>query len=123
MQRAVAKAHSAAPREAVWRLVSDRSDSAMWGDWKETRLEREGARPPDGVGAIRVLVSRQRGLNGKPVVSREEVVTYDPPERLQYKLLAGLPLRDYVGTITLAEAGDGGTDITWGSQFDTKIPL
>jgi len=123
MQRVEAKAHSNATRETVWRLVSDGSDWSTWGAWRETRLEREGNPPPDGLGAVRVLVSEQRGLSGRPVVSREEVVTNDPPQRLEYSLLSGLPLRDYRGTIELADAPGGGTDITWSSRFDGRLPL
>jgi hypothetical protein len=119
MQTVEAQAHSSASREAVWRLVADVSSWSRWGAWRETGLEREGTPPPDGVGAIRVLKSETR----RPVVSREEVVVFEPPSRLQYKLLSGLPLRDYRGTITLADAPGGGTDITWRSEFDAKIPL
>ena len=123
MQRVEARAHSSAGREAVWRLVSNGAGWSEWGAWRETHLEREGAPPPDGVGAVRVLASDRRGLDGRRVVVREEVVAYEPPERLEYKLLSGLPLRDYRGTVELADAADGGTDITWRSQFDAKVPL
>jgi hypothetical protein len=103
--------------------VSDGSGWSRWGAWRETSLEREGSPPPDGVGAIRVLVSEARGLTGRHIVSREEVTEYDPPSRFGYKLLSGLPLRDYNASITLADAPGGGTDITWQSQFDGKLPL
>jgi hypothetical protein len=56
-------------------------------------------------------------------VSVEEVTEFDPPSRLGYKLLSGLPLRDYNASITLTDAPSGGTDITWRSQFEGKFPL
>ncbi len=68
---------------------------------------------------MKVLTSENR----RPVVSREEVTVFEPPARFGYKLLSGLPLRDYNASITLTEASDGGTDITWRSQFDSKYPL
>ena len=101
MQVVEAKARSAAPREKV------------------SELEREGTPPPGGLGAVKALTSETR----RPIVSREEVTVFEPPSRFGYKLLSGLPLRDYNAAITLTEAGGGGTDITWRSQFDGKYPL
>ena len=119
-QKVEAFAHSDAPREEVWRLVSDASGWSRWGGWTETKLEREGSPPPDGVGAIRVLTSQTR----RPIVSREEVTEYEPPSRFAYKLLSsGLPLRNYNASITLTQADMGGTDITWRSEFDSQVPL
>ncbi len=114
-----AHAHSGASRETVWELVADGRGWWRWGAWRSSELEREGNPPPDGVGAVRVLTSETR----RPVVSREEVVEFEPPSRLTYKLLSGLPLRDYRGTVTLEALGDGGTEITWHSEFEPKIPL
>lgn len=114
-----AKAHSTAPREAVWRLVEDAPGWSRWGAWSSVELEREGGPPPGGLGAIKVLKSETRPA----VTSREEVTVFEPPSRFGYKLLSsGLPLRDYDATIMLEDAG-GGTDITWRSQFNPKIPL
>jgi uncharacterized protein YndB with AHSA1/START domain len=120
MQVVEAKAHSTAPREAVWELVADAPGWSRWGAWSESTLEREGTPPPGGLRAVKVLRSETR----RPVVSREEVTAFEPPARFGYKLLSsGLPVRDYDATITLAQAGEGGTDITWRSQFNPKIPL
>jgi hypothetical protein len=122
-QQVQASARSSAPREQVWKVVSDGSGWWRWGAWRETRLEREGSPPPDGLGAIRVLVSEARGPTGRPVTSREQVTEYDPPSRFGYELLSGLPLRDYNASITLSDAAGGGTDIVWRSRFDAKLPL
>jgi Polyketide cyclase / dehydrase and lipid transport len=110
------KAHSAADREAVWRVVANAPSWSRWGAWQKAELEREGDPPPGGVGAIKALARR-------PLVSREEVTVFEPPSRFGYRLLSGLPLRGYEATITLDEAAGGGTDITWRSQFEPKIPL
>ena len=114
-----AKAQSAAPREAVWALVADARGWSRWGAWRSSELEREGTPPPGGLGAIKALTSGRR----RPIVSREEVTAFEPPARFGYRLLSGLPLRNYEASITLAEAPGGGTDIVWRSQFDAKIPL
>ena len=119
MRRVEATAHAAAPREAVWALVADATGWPRWGAWREVTIEREGTPPPAGLGTIKALTSETR----RPVVAREEVTTFEPPARLGYKLLSGLPLRNYEAAITLAEAPGGGTDITWRSQFDPRYPL
>jgi uncharacterized protein YndB with AHSA1/START domain len=120
MQVIEAKAHSAAPPDAVWQVVADARGWSRWGAWSRTDIEREGEPPPGGLGAVKVLTSETR----RPIVSREEVTVFEPPARFGYRLLSsGLPLRDYDSAITLTPAGDGGTDITWRSQFNPKIPL
>jgi len=123
MQHVKATARSKANREAVWRVVADAESWDSWGAWRAAELEREGTPPPGGVGAIKVITSEARSLTGRPVVSREEVTEYDPPSRFGYKLLSGLPVRDYNASITLADAPDGGTEITWQSRFEGKLPL
>lgn len=116
MQVVQAHAHSAADREAVWRVVADAEGWSRWGDWQRAELRREGEPPPGGLGAVKAL---ERGR----VTSVEEVTAFEPPARFGYRLLSGLPLRDYEAQITLAGAPGGGTDITWRSQFEPKIPL
>lgn len=107
-----AKATSKASREEVWRLVADITTWSDWGGWSQTTRERDGDPAPDGVGAV-------RKLKRFPTTTVEEVTAFAPNSRLQYKLLKGLPLRDYVGQVTLADAPGGGTEITWRSEFDT----
>jgi len=116
VQAIEARAHSAAGPEAVWALVADVSGWARWGAWQQADLEREGDPPPGGVGALKTL---KRG----PVTSKEEVTVFEPPSRFGYRLLSGLPLRDYEAEITLTESPAGGTEIVWRSRFEPKIPF
>ncbi len=46
---------------------------------------------------------------------------FEPPSVLGYKLLSGLPLRDYEARISLSDDGQQ-TAIRWRSEFDPKIP-
>ena len=46
---------------------------------------------------------------------------FDPPHRLGYDLVSGLPLRDYHADVTLTPDGDG-THIRWHSTFSAKVP-
>ena len=97
----------AAP-DAVWALVRD------FGGFVKTLgapVEVEG----DGVGALRTM---QMGGPG-PVVERLEELN-DDEQRLRYSIVeAGpLPVRDYVATMQLSDAGEGATTLTWSSTFE-----
>ena len=102
--------YTSAPPEVVWHLLAD---SATWPDWSPVRvmtIERPAADGSDGVGAI-------RSLKTSLATSREEVLEMVAPERFRYRMLSGLPLTDYVGTVSLASGDDGGTTVTWTSTF------
>jgi len=96
----------AAP-DAVWALIRDFGGfvKALGGS-----VEVEG----EGVGARRTM---QMGGSG-PVVERLEELN-DDERRLRYAILeAGpLPVRDYVATMQLFEAGSA-TTLTWSSTFE-----
>ncbi len=109
-----AKAHSRARRDVVWRILADGGSWSRWGPWTKSELEREGSPPPGGVGAIKRLVRR-------PMTIREEVTEFEPQSRYGYRLLSGLPARDYRAQVTLSDAADG-TEIHWHSEFDARFP-
>jgi hypothetical protein len=94
-------------------VIADISTWKDWGPYQDTYLERDGVPEPDGVGAIRVYVAW-------PFRSREEITKFEPPHRLGYHILSGFPVRDYNSLVTLEPAADGGTTITWRSEFDGK---
>lgn len=81
---------------------------------EESGLERQGSIEADGVGAIR------RFRTGR-IVSREEVLVFERPRQLSYKLLSGLPLNDYRADVTLQPSASG-TAVEWRSQFRAKVP-
>ena len=62
-----------------------------------------------------------RSFRRKRVAPRKRVTDFDPPWRLGYDFLSGLPIRDYHAEVTLAPQ-DGGTHIHWHSTFDAKVP-
>jgi len=104
-----------APRDVVYRLLAD---GATWPDWtsiESFELERPGDPPPEGVSAIRVF---RRGRT----TGRDQILELVPGERLRYASLSGLPVRDYVGEVSLERAPDGGTIIHWRSSFFPKFP-
>ncbi len=105
--------HIDAPPAAVWRLLDNSSTWPEWTSIDAFELELE----PDaetGLGEIR------RFRTG-PITVREEIVERIPEARLSYRLLGGLPVRDYVAVIELAPAGQG-TDVRWHTTFEGRIP-
>jgi uncharacterized protein YndB with AHSA1/START domain len=106
--------YAAAPVDVVWRWLADASSWSTWARFSKSSLEREGVPAPDGVGAI-------RRFGTGAVVSREEILEFDPPHHLAYTLLSGMPVRDYRADVTLTPDGTG-TLVTWHSTFEPKLP-
>ncbi|HWB65797.1 MAG TPA: SRPBCC family protein [Mycobacteriales bacterium] len=109
--------HSAAPVERVFDLLAD---GAGWSRWagpavRHSSWAREGTPAPGGVGAIRRLGSK-RGF----AVS-EEIVAYDRPHHLAYRIVSPPVVRDYLADVHLTPEGDG-TRIAWSATFDQRWP-
>ena len=105
----------AAPQDTVFEVLSDHRGYAKITPLRRVELEREGDPAPNGVGAIRAL-----HMVGPPV--REEIVTYEAPRRLAYRLLSGAPLKDHVGTVELSEEGNG-TRLNWTVETTPTVPV
>jgi uncharacterized protein YndB with AHSA1/START domain len=105
----------AASPETVFEVLTDHRRYSEITRLRKSELEREGNPAPDGVGAIRRL-----SAIGPPL--REEVIGYQPPSRFSYKLLAGLPVRDHVGTVELTPQ-DGGTRVVYAVRTTPTLPL
>jgi uncharacterized protein YndB with AHSA1/START domain len=105
-----------APVQAVWERYTDHVSWSQWAGLGKVQLEREGSPPPNGVGCVRVFSNA--GLK----VVYEEVLSFEPPRRMTYRIVRGpVPLKDHLGEV-LFEPTDGGTRITWRCQFNSKIP-
>jgi len=108
------EARSTAPVEVVWPLLGEARRWREWSFLSASILEREGAPDPDGVGAVRRFTRYRVG-------SREEVVAWDPPHHLGYRILSGFPVRDYRADVTLEAAGTG-TRIEWAGSYTPRWP-
>jgi uncharacterized protein YndB with AHSA1/START domain len=109
-------AHSSAPPEHVFDLLSD---ATSWPHWAGPLIaysswEREGDPAPGGVGAI-------RKLGRWPMFGREQVVASEPPSHHAYTTLSGNPVHNYRADVTLAPDRDG-TLIAWSATFEPRIP-
>jgi uncharacterized protein YndB with AHSA1/START domain len=98
----------------VWQVVADHPGMSRWTPVRRVEMEAGGRPEPHGVGAVRAL-----HLVGPPI--REEVTAFEPDRRLAYRMLSGVPVRDYTGEIVLEPSGTG-TRMDWTIRFTPRIP-
>ena len=72
-----------------------------------------GDPPAVGVGAVRRLRTGRRTFF-------ERIEELDPPRRMVYTVVKGIPVRNYRAEVTLTPA-DGGTDIRWSADWDRTV--
>jgi hypothetical protein len=108
------EAATSAPVEVVWPLVGEARRWKEWSFLDRSDRERDGSPDPDGVGAVRRFTRMGVG-------SREEVVAWDPPHHLAYRILSGFPVRDYRADVTLVPH-EGGTRIEWAGTYEPRFP-
>lgn len=105
---------SATP-EQVWTILADHEGMAQWGPVKVT-IDKPNTAVPGGVGTVRRIAAP-----GPAPAIVEEITEFEPGKRLGYKGLAGVPFRNYRGTVDLLPAGTG-TKIVWTLAADNKLP-
>jgi hypothetical protein len=108
------RTRAAAPLPTVWSVLAGQAGMGAWAPVRAVALEREGDPPPDGIGAIRVL-------SVPPFTIREQITDIEAPFRLAYRMLSGLPVRNYTGETTLTDR-DGVTDIAWTVRMTPRLP-
>src|SRR5262245_20155843 len=115
MQQVEVQQSFAAPPETVWARYTDHVSWTEWAGLGRVRLAHEGVPPPNGVGCVREISSAG-------VKVYEEVLSFDPPRRMTYRIVrGGLPISDHLGEV-LFEPRDGGTLVTWRCQFRSRVP-
>ena len=108
------EATTRAPVDVVWPLIGEARHWQEWSFLTASGLEHQASPVPDGVGAVRKFTRYGVG-------SREEVVAWDPPGHLAYRILSGFPVRNYRADVTLTPDGTG-TRIEWAGTYDPKWP-
>lgn len=107
--------HFSAPIERVWARYTDHASWSTWAGLGRVTLAREGTPAPNGVGCVRQFAAGGMGL-------QEEVLTFEPPHRMTYRICrGGGPIADHHGEV-LMQPRDGGTDITWRCHFRSRVP-
>lgn len=101
--------------EQVFAVYTDHVSWSEWAGFGPTRLAREGVPAPNGVGCVRVIGN---GL----AEAREEVLSFEPPKRMTYRIVKGFPvIRGHFGEVGF-EPDAGGTLVTWRCRFESRIP-
>ena len=100
-----------APADRVWEIVGNPGTTPGRGIVVE--VERPAAE--NGSGLVRA-VRIGRGT------FREQITSVGPGRRLTYRLLSGAPVREYLGTVDVAESGDGGSRVRWTVRYRPRFP-
>jgi uncharacterized protein YndB with AHSA1/START domain len=104
-----------APPEAVFARFNDHAGWSAWAGAGKVSLAREGTPDRNGVGCVRAFESAM-GL-------QEEVVEFDPPRRMAYRIVrGGFPIKNHRGEVCF-EAHARGTRIVWSVEFGSRIPF
>src|SRR5215468_6162095 len=99
-----------APLEMVFARYTDHASWGRWAKLGRVTLAKAGSPEKNGVGCVRVFHAG--------VAVREEVIAFEPPRRMTYRLLRGaVPIRDHLGEV-LFEPHARGTRVVWRCQFD-----
>ena len=99
---------------SVWALIADANRYAQWGPWNDG-----GYRPPGPGPSVDGRIQWFR--YGRRTVSVEQILSIDPPNRLTYSVVDGLPVRNYRAEITLTATPAGGTAIRWAAAWDDTL--
>lgn len=103
-----------APRGVVYEVFADRE---RYGTFLPLAAEliRPGDTERQGVGAVhRVGVG--------PIGPKEQIIDLVPGERIQYRVVGGLPVRLHIGTIELADR-DQGTEVRYTMESVPRVPV
>lgn len=115
MQHVEVKRRFAAPRQKVWDVYTDHVGWQEWTKLGKVRLDPPGKEHKNGVGCVRVITAA--GYE-----THEEIVGFDPPNKLTYRVIkGGLPFKGHLGEVFFTDDGKG-TLIVWKCRFESKIP-
>ena len=101
--------------ERVWARYTDHASWTEWAGVGRAIVTRSGMPPPNGVGAV-------RRVGPPPLAVDEEIVAFEAPRRLAYRVVRGaVPFRDHLGEVFLHADGDG-TRVVWRVRFNPIVP-
>ncbi|WP_353940161.1 SRPBCC family protein [Streptomyces sp. HUAS MG91] len=113
-----ASSYSSASAALVYAALLDAESWPSWSAYADVEWDvPAGVDRPARVGDRRTIRTR----TGR-VCCRERVVEMVPDQRFSYEQTAGL-FTSHRGTVGLARASHGGTDITWSATFRHTLPL
>ncbi len=101
-----------APLDRVFATVTDHEGMPAWLPAK-VRLVKQGAPDRNGLGAVRRIVARGLAVH-------EEVVRWEPPHAMDYRVIGRSPLRDHLGEMRFSSQNDGGALLDYTIRF--RVP-
>ncbi|WP_167474136.1 MULTISPECIES: SRPBCC family protein [Nocardia] len=104
-----------APRDVVYKLFTERESMSPYLPVIQVTKIRPGINAGDEVGAQHVF-----GLGSVGIT--EEITNLVPGERMEYKIVKGVPVKRHVGVVTFADA-DNGTLVTYTMESEPKLPV
>jgi len=114
MQEVEVERRFSAPVQAVWDVYTDHAGWSAWAGFQKSWLEIPGETDRNGSGAV-------RGFGSNGITAFEEVIDFDPPKRMTYRVVrGGLPMKNHLGEVVFEPDGDG-TRIVWRCRFDSKV--
>lgn len=103
----------AVPPERLFAVLADHEGMS---DWTGARVNVVAGPPDGGVGTVRRIHARGLSLD-------EEVTYLDPPRRMVYRIVRGLPgLRFHRGEVLVEPWGRTGSQLTWDILVDSPVP-
>ena len=111
MLRLVFERVLATDRVTAWTLLADPAAMNTWSTARIESIALGDGDHPGGVGALR-RVRLPRGGALTEVIER-----VDAPGRLEYRVIAGAPVRSHRGVVELADAGPG-TQLRWTVEIE-----
>jgi len=114
MQQLRIQADIAAAPQALWDLLTDLPGWTHWSGVSEVVVRQKGEPTPNGFGAIYVL--RSRGI-----AIEQEVVGFDAPHHLRYRIVSGIPVKQHEAEVVLTR-GPKGTHLDWSVHFEPRFP-
>ena len=117
MQTARMDIYIEAPIERVWDVLTDYAGYARIPQVRNARVVRTGREHPAGVGAVREVE-----VMGSTF--QEEIVEFEPPRRLAYRITESRPLTiaHDIGRVELTARGTG-TEIHWTTRLAVDVPV
>jgi uncharacterized protein YndB with AHSA1/START domain len=100
--------------DQVWGILTDHRGMPRWFPLDSVTLQRDGVPAPNGVGAERVM-------RGPKTTMREQVIGWEAPRSLRYRLLEGAPITCHQGEVSLRPV-PGGSELTWKIRYRPRFP-
>lgn len=118
MQHIEIHRHIDASPQHVWDTYTDHLGWAVWGGIGRARIARDGTPTANGAGCVRVFGPRGPEF----LAAHEEILEFEPPRRMTYRILkGGLPIRDHFGEVLFEPDGEG-THLAWRVRFESRVP-